>query len=521
MESLRLQNYRCFEDTGEVGLRILNLLVGSNSSGKSSFLEAFALLRQSVETEHVGALLWNGALVDYKSFVNTLRRGGGAPEMIMEFQLRPGTLRKYFASPRDVRLRISIAEDALPRTAESAELPLEATRRDYVAALDISLLNGSENVVLSARRQAGGAVVLSLNGQEISLPGYRVSFRANTLGLLPGLSLEALNEESARLVYDPELYVSVGREVYHLFKDNLPSDPTVSELNGLDPIPLDKSQVRTLFPFAGGVPAGELHTPKDNFATLYKFGLILEALNKDLCAELERIVYVKPLRLAPKRYYEFSNLSVELVDSRGDNLGEFFVNLLRQGELPEYNEWCLCYFDFKVEVEAQTGRIELFVQRRQEQEKYNLVDVGMGYSQILPLLANIWKIKHDLKKSPAEDPALFRGTQLTHFIIVEQPELHLHPRMVGSFSNMLISLTCAIKQERLPIKILIETHSAVLVNNVALAAADSESELVGDDFSILIFNGKAEGLRHEVETAQMKDGRLVNWPMGFFSDRVY
>ena len=34
MKSLRLKNFRCLEDTGDVEIRPLTFLVGANSSGK-------------------------------------------------------------------------------------------------------------------------------------------------------------------------------------------------------------------------------------------------------------------------------------------------------------------------------------------------------------------------------------------------------------------------------------------------------------------------------------------------------
>ncbi|MSQ10533.1 MAG: chromosome segregation protein SMC, partial [Dehalococcoidia bacterium] len=43
--SLRLTNFLSFEDSGELDLRPLNLLIGANGSGKSNLLESIALLK--------------------------------------------------------------------------------------------------------------------------------------------------------------------------------------------------------------------------------------------------------------------------------------------------------------------------------------------------------------------------------------------------------------------------------------------------------------------------------------------
>ncbi|WP_404801418.1 AAA family ATPase, partial [Aeromonas media] len=37
MKSIRIKNLRCFEDTGYIDIKPINLLVGLNSTGKSSF----------------------------------------------------------------------------------------------------------------------------------------------------------------------------------------------------------------------------------------------------------------------------------------------------------------------------------------------------------------------------------------------------------------------------------------------------------------------------------------------------
>lgn len=58
LRSLRLQNFRSLRDTDDVELRPIVLLVGANSSGKSSFLRFFPLLKQTAQTNSRSPLLW-------------------------------------------------------------------------------------------------------------------------------------------------------------------------------------------------------------------------------------------------------------------------------------------------------------------------------------------------------------------------------------------------------------------------------------------------------------------------------
>ena len=87
MNTLRLKNYRCFEDTGDISLKPLTLLVGANSSGKSSFLKFFPLLKQSIGIRKNGVFLWYSDDVDFKDFKNTVRNGEGNIIINMELPL--------------------------------------------------------------------------------------------------------------------------------------------------------------------------------------------------------------------------------------------------------------------------------------------------------------------------------------------------------------------------------------------------------------------------------------------------
>lgn len=87
MNTLRLKNYRCFEDTGDISLKPLTLLVGANSSGKSSFLKFFPLLKQSIGIRKNGVFLWYSDDVDFKDFKNTVRNGEGNIIIKMEIPI--------------------------------------------------------------------------------------------------------------------------------------------------------------------------------------------------------------------------------------------------------------------------------------------------------------------------------------------------------------------------------------------------------------------------------------------------
>ncbi|WP_165673280.1 AAA family ATPase [Metapseudomonas otitidis] len=88
------------------------------------------------------------------------------------------------------------------------------------------------------------------------------------------------------------------------------------------------------------------------------------------------------------------------------------------------------------------------------QVRVDLCDTGEGYSQALPVLVA-------LARAQTEGP---------NFLCLEQPELHLHTRAQAELTKQLVSTA---KSARRP-KILIETHSEVLLTSIQLAIANND-----------------------------------------------
>ena len=77
LKAIQIKNVRSLVDTGAVPLSPITVLVGENSSGKSTFLRTFPLVKQSIMKRTDGPLLWAGDLddyVDFGSFSETLTR---------------------------------------------------------------------------------------------------------------------------------------------------------------------------------------------------------------------------------------------------------------------------------------------------------------------------------------------------------------------------------------------------------------------------------------------------------------
>ena len=93
----------------------------------------------------------------------------------------------------------------------------------------------------------------------------------------------------------------------------------------------------------------------------------------------------------------------------------------------------------------------------------NLIDVGYGVSQALPIITELLR---------QEAPSMF---------LLQQPEVHLHP----SAQAALGSLFCRIASSRR--RLVVETHSDHLLDRVRMDVRDGATRLKPDDVSILFF----------------------------------
>ncbi|MCO5936532.1 AAA family ATPase [Mucilaginibacter sp. RB4R14] len=65
---LRIKNFRSLEDTGDIDIKPITILIGKNSSGKSSFLRTFPMLKQSTEEKTKSPILLYGNYIDFGSY---------------------------------------------------------------------------------------------------------------------------------------------------------------------------------------------------------------------------------------------------------------------------------------------------------------------------------------------------------------------------------------------------------------------------------------------------------------------
>ena len=227
-----------------------------------------------------------------------------------------------------------------------------------------------------------------------------------------------------------------------------------------------------------------------------------------LIETFHRVKYIAPIRATAERYYRIQDLSVDEVDPHGQNL-PMFLGSLTPGMMKKFQSWTEEHFGFKVNIKNIEGHSSIKILYDNGFE-VNISDMGFGYSQILPIITQLW-----YSTEKRERNLYFRSSDIATIFVIEQPELHLHPEFQAKFADVIVKIINDIKKRELNIKLIIETHSQTIINRLGLNI--SKNIISKDYINIIIFNKENEGDATEIQSATFdNDGLLENWPIGFF-----
>jgi hypothetical protein len=202
---------------------------------------------------------------------------------------------------------------------------------------------------------------------------------------------------------------------------------------------------------------------------------LMAILQNTLFDELIGLVHIGPLRDFPRRAYRLTGASPRDVGETGGNWLNVFLQTDARAELSRQVNYWLERLGYTLQVEwGQQGYVHPMLRDRSGLA-VSLKDVGFGISQVLPVLVQGFS-------SPP-------GT----ILILEQPEIHLHPRAQADLGDMLTAIS------RRGVRLLVETHSEHLLLRLRRRIAESRLEqsdsLTADDVAIYFIERQAEDSR--------------------------
>ena len=109
--------------------------------------------------------------------------------------------------------------------------------------------------------------------------------------------------------------------------------------------------------------------------------------------------------------------------------------------------------------------------KRAKGPQRNLIDVGYGVSQVLPVITEL------LRRDERRDE---ETKSLRPIFLLQQPEVHLHPSAQAALGSLFCQIAGSDRQ------LVVETHSDHLLNRVRMDVRDSTTNLRPEDVSISI-----------------------------------
>ncbi len=222
-----------------------------------------------------------------------------------------------------------------------------------------------------------------------------------------------------------------------------------------------------------------------------------------------QVYYLGPLREFPQRYYTWRGSEPADMGRRGERVVDALLASRHRGRcispgprrrrqtieerVAHWLKQLGLIHDFRVEPIAEGSSIyQVRVQKTPSSAKVLITDVGFGVSQILPVLALCYYVPEG------------------SIVLLEQPEIHLHPSVQSGLADVLIDV---VKNRKL--QIIVESHSEHLLRRLQRRVAD---ETITPEQTALYFceAGDDGSELHRLDVDLF--GNITNWPKDFFGD---
>ncbi len=483
----KLYNFKSISKPLEIEFKPLTILAGANSSGKSTVLQSILLISQTLsKRNNSDSLILNGPLVQLGQFDDIRSFGSSHQQISFGWQIDSTykTIEEhdFFSNKEPITITCDFSFEADASRSEDSQFQPSL----FGCEIKIASSNSATKLISSHNKFIENKYFQNLQTKSTSDIEKALKYNVDTDSYL------TQQITSYIVPYEQPKLVGVS------FLNILPNKILV---HGLDPDFNSETNKVEYF-------------QKVEFANLPNF--FSHPINQMIITFSSKIRYLGPLRDEPKILYPF-NFSDNLFDV--GLRGEHSASVLDQNKIrrisyinPEIfksnslvpqlsvrtlqtavNDWLL-YMDVAQSVQTnKSGHFgyEMKVFMDDDTTGRDLTHVGVGISQVLPILVMCLLADKET------------------IIVLEQPELHLHPKVQTRLADFFLSMALLGKQ------LIIETHSEYIVNRLRFRAASAKTDTVSSLLK-LYFVQKEAGNSIFKDVVVTQYGAILDWPDGFF-----
>ncbi len=511
LKALHLENFKAFGNRSIIPLAPVTLIYGENSAGKSSIIQALKLLKQTNDSTVKTLLLprSENGIVDLGSinemvFDHELER---VLKIRIETEEGEGIELQYQGQSTGGQTEIKLQKIEIFQSDELA-LRFEAIGDEYRVGnkifntvSDLAMIVGLKCTYITDSKkfwepihkrfkrtseQDLATIFFDMPHETYIGSDYDKGLELRNSMLDPDRFTEWVRRASMEALYGLDDFMSlvVSSQSYIKLSGDKSFSGLVTRHIGREYRPVDRRQHPLEIVPSFGVKA---------------VSSLIARVFRDTGSLLDKLFPIEPFRKIHPRWHIFSGTTPSNVGFKG----EFLPDLVLKEKmlLQEINIWLKRLgIDYELQIIPYTQysqdvfEIRLKDLRRVKDDvTVNLRDVGFGVSQILPFVV----------QSLTTDKRI---------ISIEQPEVHIHPKLQAEIGDLLIE---AIEREN---QLLIETHSEHLI--LRLMRRIREGKLHRDKVSILYVARGKEGASVYPLRLDEEGGFIDAWPDGFFPERL-
>jgi hypothetical protein len=488
---LRLANFQGFGDLEKIRLAPLTLIFGPNSSGKSSIIRSLLLLKQSMRsrTSDEGRFSFVDADADLGGFANVVHKH----DISAEIQIGLSMARSSRIAPGISKLDVFVPYgDAVNRILLGGEVFSGNDRDlgDFLGTYEIEFVQDESN---PEAFKTGDGFIVGPDALLAQLKKYQELLVSRVDSEIDALSGYDVHAEEPYLWDDLEFMNFVRRGLF-VGVDGA----RAASLRNDTGVELDEERVKR------------------------KFQRLVDELitspSRILDSRMRRLVHLAGLRAIPSRVTSVGSTentlladasNIVAILSSNDRIMNLASKLLSRLTQDQYELRLARISANTVEFLGSIGSLALFDKRLETMTTFR--DVGVGLSQVLPIITALAQASIPPTR-PRNGVPLLTGQSIAT-VLIEQPELHLHPRMQGELADVIIEASRA-KSGSGP-QVIMETHSENIILRVQRRIR--EGSIRAQDVSV-IFVDKDKKTGQSVANELILDDNgefLTSWPDSF------